>query len=278
MNTNLLDGCGHARHISVAHLHQGLTRLFNHLAPKNGNFRRVSEKGCKSIHCHLLTFFFRFSQARSSLPAFALHKNDIDLLGSWAALNAEAGWQLSPRTLMFILYGQCHVDTVAAINRRGGRPSRDLANRRVPAKTGSSPPPRQTRRCHRGRCQRRQLLGSTESGGREDFRRKFCSGESGGPRAMFSFIMFPSFFPSPHRRLHFSLGRYDLACPCIALTFTLLSSRGGNPTGFSTCANTGDDVDADSDDDTRFGPDGSAPSAATRLEHAKASYKKRKEE
>jgi hypothetical protein len=55
---------------------------------------------------------------------------------------------------------------------------------------------------------------------------------------MFSFIMFPSFFPSPHRRLHFSLGRYDLACPCIAPTFTLLSSRGGNPTGFSTCANT----------------------------------------
>jgi hypothetical protein len=54
---------------------------------------------------------------------------------------------------------------------------------------------------------------------------------------MFSFIMFPSFFPSPHRRLHFSLGRYDLACPCIAPTFTLLSSRGGNPTGFSTRAN-----------------------------------------
>lgn len=198
MNTNLLDGCGHARHISVAHLRQGLTRLFDHLAPKNGNFRRVSEKGCKSIHCHLLTFFFRFSQARSSLPAFALHNNNIDLLGSWAALNAEAGWQLSPRTLMFILYGQCHVDTVAAI----------IAVEDVPPEIWQT----------------------------------------------------GAFLPKLAAALRH-------AKPAVATV--------------ADADDAGDDVDADSDDsddDTRFGPDGSAPSAATRLEHAKASYKKRKEE
>lgn len=169
MNTNLLDGCGHARRISIAHLRQGLTRLFDHLAPKNGNFRR----------------------ARSSLPAFALHKNDIDLLGSWAALNAEAGWQLSPRTLMFILYGQCHVDTVAGI----------IAKENVPPeiwRTGVFPP---------------KLAAALRP-----------------------------------------------AKPAVA---AVADAGAGSE---------------DSDNDATFGADGSAPSAATRLERAKASYEKRKEE
>ncbi|KWU43974.1 hypothetical protein RHOSPDRAFT_34403 [Rhodotorula sp. JG-1b] len=168
MNTNLLDGCGHASRISLSHLRQGLTRLFDYLAPKNGNLR----------------------QARSSLPAFALHKTDIDLMRSWAALNAEAGWQLSPRTLMCILYGLCHVDPVADVIAKEGVPPQIW-------RTGAFPP---------------KLAAALR--------------------------------------------------------------RATEPDAAAAA-----DADSDdSDDDTKLGSDGSAPSAATRLERARASYEKRKKE